>query len=242
MSRGAPLVASADSGPPIRPPPAGQRRQQFKAGSRSHQGARAWLRRSPFRGPCAGRLATAVHSPDHFLTRWLRRASPAAFAAYCIAAAFGAYFCMYAFRKPWSAATFEGQQLLGLGLKEVLVASQLVGYTASKFIGLRFVSALDPARRARVLLALIAAAELALLGFALAPAPAAALSHSSLERRAVSRPSPEGCPMGQTIPKFRTVAPLARALRSTTSTERLRRAPAHAAASPTMPPPTMTRS
>ncbi len=116
MSRGAPLVASADSGPPIRPPPAGRRRQQFKAGSRSHQGARTWLRRSPFRGPCAGRLATAVHSPDPFLTRWLRRASPAAFAAYCIAAAFGAYFCMYAFRKPWSAATFEGQQLLGRGL------------------------------------------------------------------------------------------------------------------------------
>ena len=117
----------------------------------------------------------AVHSPDPFLTRWLRRASPAAFAAYCIAAAFGTYFCMYAFRKPWSAATFEGQQLLGLGLKEVLVASQLVGYTASKFIGLRFVSALDPARRARVLLALIAAAELALLGFALAPVPLAPL-------------------------------------------------------------------
>ena len=37
------------------------------------------------------------------------------------AAAFAAYFCMYAFRKPFTAATFEGLSLWGLGFKTVLV-------------------------------------------------------------------------------------------------------------------------
>ena len=41
------------------------------------------------------------------ITRWLETAPPAFFSAYCIAAAFGTYFCMYAFRKPYTVAVFR---------------------------------------------------------------------------------------------------------------------------------------
>jgi len=89
-------------------------------------------------------------------------------ALWAITAAFTAYFCMYAFRKPFAAAAFEGE-VLGRELKLVLVFSQVVGYTLSKFIGIRLVSETPPRRRAWRLIALISFAELTLLGFALLP-------------------------------------------------------------------------
>ena len=100
---------------------------------------------------------------------WLRRASPAAFSAYAIAAAFSAYFSMYAFRKPFAVATFEGQTLGPLDLKIALVISQVCGYALSKFLSIKFISEITPARRAGALLALIAAAEAALLVYGLVP-------------------------------------------------------------------------
>jgi len=87
------------------------------------------------------------------------------------AAAFGTYFCMYAFRKPFTAGTFEGAEVFGLGLKSVLVISQLAGYMLSKFIGIKVVSEMRGERRAAALIGLILAAELALVGFAVAPVP-----------------------------------------------------------------------
>jgi len=111
---------------------------------------------------------TAAGGP---IRRWLDRASPAAFSAYCIVAAFGTYFCMYAFRKPFTAATFEGTVLGGLALKTLFVAAQVSGYTLSKFIGIRVVSSMPAHRRAASILALIAVAEVALVLFAVTPAP-----------------------------------------------------------------------
>lgn len=105
------------------------------------------------------------------LRRWLERASPVQFSAYCIVAAFGTYFCMYAFRKPFTAATFEGTVAGGLALKTLFVAAQVSGYTVSKFIGIRVVSEMPAHRRAGAILALIALAELSLLFFAVTPAP-----------------------------------------------------------------------
>lgn len=88
-----------------------------------------------------------------------------------MAAAFGTYFCMYAFRKPFTAATFEGEALLGMDYKTVLIVSQLLGYTLSKFIGIRVVSEMAPRYRAAAILTLIAIAHAALLLFAVVPAP-----------------------------------------------------------------------
>ena len=93
------------------------------------------------------------------------------FSTYCITAAFGTYFCMYAFRKPFTAATFEGMELAGIGFKTVLITSQVIGYTLSKFIGIKYVSEVSPSKRAISILFLIGMAELFLLLFALVPAP-----------------------------------------------------------------------
>ena len=106
-----------------------------------------------------------------FLSRKLQTASPPVFSAYCIVAAFGTYFCMYAFRKPFTAGTFEGIELWDIGLKTILIASQVTGYTISKFIGIKVVSEMPPRFRAISIVCLIGIAELALLLFAITPPP-----------------------------------------------------------------------
>jgi hypothetical protein len=86
-------------------------------------------------------------------------------------AAFGAYFCMYAFRKPFSVATFEGMQLFQIDYKIILIIAQVLGYALSKFIGIKVVSELKANQRVYYLLGLISIAELALVLFALVPKP-----------------------------------------------------------------------
>jgi hypothetical protein len=100
---------------------------------------------------------------------WLARASPAAFATFAIAAAFSAYFSMYAFRKPFAAATYDGEAWAGMELKTVLVVSQVAGYALSKFLSIKLVSEITPGRRALALVSLIGMAQLALLAFAVVP-------------------------------------------------------------------------
>ncbi|MFI4933804.1 MAG: DUF5690 family protein [Caulobacterales bacterium] len=100
-------------------------------------------------------------------------ADPAVFAAVAGLAGFCAYFSMYAFRKPFTAATFEvvpGWHF-ALDYKIALVIAQAAGYALSKLIGVRVISEVDPARRGMMILALIGAAWLALIAFALIPAP-----------------------------------------------------------------------
>ena len=83
--------------------------------------------------------------------------------------AFLIYFCMYAFRKPFAAASFSDTEIGGISFKVILVISQVFGYALSKFIGIRFNSGKGMHHRAFYILAFIFLAELALLGFALAP-------------------------------------------------------------------------
>jgi hypothetical protein len=112
------------------------------------------------------------------LTRWLERANPAVFAGHAIVAAFGAYFCMYGFRKPFSVADFESTvDLFGAAVteKSVLVVAQAIGYMVSKFLGIKIVSELAPTRRAIAIVVFIALAELALFLFGVTPAPYRAL-------------------------------------------------------------------
>ncbi|MHC5544790.1 DUF5690 family protein, partial [Singulisphaera rosea] len=88
------------------------------------------------------------------------------YAVWAIIAAFGTYFCMYGFRKPFTAAGFGGADF-----KTVLVVAQVAGYTLSKFVGIRVISEMSPRRRATAILLLVAWAELALLFFGLTPRP-----------------------------------------------------------------------
>jgi len=86
-------------------------------------------------------------------------------------ASFGAYFCMYAFRKPFTVAAFEGLSYWGVDYKILLILTQVVGYTLSKVLGVKIISEMDRERRRYFLLGFIFFAELALLGFALTPPP-----------------------------------------------------------------------
>ena len=86
-------------------------------------------------------------------------------------AAFGAYFCMYGFRKPFTAGVYANEYLGGIGYKTVLVVSQTLGYALSKFIGIKVVSEIRNSQRALRLVLYIGFAQLMLLFFGLVPAP-----------------------------------------------------------------------
>ncbi len=109
--------------------------------------------------------------PPQGVKGWLGRQGPVMFSAWTITAAFCTYFCMYAFRRPFTAGMYTDQTLGGMDYKSVLIISQVLGYTVSKFIGVKFVSEIGPHRRTAAILGLIGAGELALLGFALVPPP-----------------------------------------------------------------------
>lgn len=93
------------------------------------------------------------------------------FIIWCMIAAFGAYFCMYAFRKPFNAGVYEGLTLWGLHYKTILVITQVLGYMLSKFIGIKIISELKAASRNKLIIILILIAETALLLFGLVPYP-----------------------------------------------------------------------
>ncbi|WP_249042456.1 DUF5690 family protein [Flagellimonas olearia] len=78
---------------------------------------------------------------------------------------------MYAFRKPFTVATFDGLAYFGVDYKILLIIAQVLGYALSKFIGIKVISELKPNRRLLLLISLIFLAEMALIGFATLPAP-----------------------------------------------------------------------
>ena len=105
------------------------------------------------------------------LTRWLSTAPGPVLVGYAIFAAFATYFCMYAFRKPFAAASFEGQYFFGtlLKLKTVLVISQIIGYAISKFVGIKVCSEVTRQRRFIMLVGMILFAEVALVLYGVVP-------------------------------------------------------------------------
>ena len=117
--------------------------------------------------------ATAPATGSASLRERLARAPSALFVLYGGLAAFAAYFSMYAFRKPFTAATFE--QVPGwegaIDFKVALIMAQVAGYALSKFIGVKVVSEMTAARRGLSIVALIATSWVALLLFAVLPTP-----------------------------------------------------------------------
>jgi hypothetical protein len=105
------------------------------------------------------------------LNHWLDRASPAAFTVFASFAGFATYFSMYAFRKPFAAASYSsvaGWHFV-LSFKITLVLAQVLGYGTAKFIGIKVIAEMRPAYRARAILGLIGSSWLALVAFALLP-------------------------------------------------------------------------
>jgi hypothetical protein len=110
----------------------------------------------------ASAVGAVTEAPTRRLDDWLLR--PWFFTLWCVIAAFGAYACMYGFRKPFTVGTFDGA-------KAWLVTSQVLGYTLSKIIGIKVIAEMPAARRARVFLTLIGSAQVALLLFAVSRRP-----------------------------------------------------------------------
>jgi hypothetical protein len=93
------------------------------------------------------------------------------FVGWAVIASFGAYFCMYAFRKPFSAGLYHDLELWDIGYKTILIISQVAGYTISKFAGIKVISELKEGSRVKLIIFLILFAEVALLFFGLFPYP-----------------------------------------------------------------------
>ena len=106
-----------------------------------------------------------------YLRRQLSRAPEWVVSITIAICAFGVYFCMYGFRKPFTAAGFEGMTFMGFNYKVWLVSAQVLGYMMSKFYGIKFISSMQPNSRATMIIALIFVAWISLLLFALVPAP-----------------------------------------------------------------------
>lgn len=85
--------------------------------------------------------------------------------------AFGAYTSMYAFRKAFAAGSYSGLAYWHVDYKAWLVIAQVLGYTLSKFYGIKFIAEITALSRGKCVLLLVGISWLALLGFAMVPAP-----------------------------------------------------------------------
>ena len=81
------------------------------------------------------------------------------------------YALVYALRKPFTAATFDGLDFMGMDYKTATSIIQIAGYVLSKFMGIKWISELRREDRVRFIIASVSVAELSLLAFALLPVP-----------------------------------------------------------------------
>ncbi len=85
---------------------------------------------------------------------------------YCMSAAFLTYCSMYAFRKPISSGVFESNQLWGVDYKIILITAQAIGYTISKFAGIKLISEMKSHQRISYILILLGISWFGLFLFA----------------------------------------------------------------------------
>lgn len=86
-------------------------------------------------------------------------------------AALLSYSLVYALRKPYTAASFEGLTLWGSDYKVVVTTIQILGYVIAKLAGIKIISELKREHRFRFLAVSALMAELSLVGFGLLPQP-----------------------------------------------------------------------
>ncbi|NCT75485.1 MAG: hypothetical protein BGO54_22030 [Sphingobacteriales bacterium 46-32] len=85
--------------------------------------------------------------------------------------AFLAYSAVYAYRKPFTTATFTGVSFWGVSYQTWLIISQVIGYMLSKFAGIRFIAELKRNGRWKTSVMLVGIAWISLFFFAITPAP-----------------------------------------------------------------------
>lgn len=83
--------------------------------------------------------------------------------------AFLAYSSVYAYRKPFTVATFDEIKFWGISYQTLLIISQVLGYMLSKFYGIKFIVELKRVGRWKTVAIMMSIAWLSLLLFALLP-------------------------------------------------------------------------
>lgn len=81
------------------------------------------------------------------------------------------YSLVYALRKPFTAAEFEGLQVFGMDYKIVVSIIQLFGYVSAKLLGIKYISELRPEGRLKFIIGSAALSEISLIAFGLLPMP-----------------------------------------------------------------------
>src|SRR5436309_2189626 len=101
------------------------------------------------RGSLLNSTRMELNTTEHPITLWLKRTSPFNFTWYASVTAFCLYTCIFALRKTFGVATYEGISYWGLDYKGWMVIAQVVGYLISKFIGIKVASELKLKYRTR---------------------------------------------------------------------------------------------
>jgi hypothetical protein len=121
---------------------------------------------------CAG--VTIRQGPKAVVKRLgdtLARQSGGFIGGWALAWAFVTYFCMYAFRKPFTAGAYD--HVIGwpfaLDFKACLILCQVLGYALSKALGIKLVAEAGDKGRGWLVLGLIVFSELSLVLFAMLP-------------------------------------------------------------------------
>lgn len=81
------------------------------------------------------------------------------------------YSLVYALRKPFTAAEFDGLKVWGMDYKVAVSIIQLLGYVTAKMLGIKYISELKPEGRLRFIIGSAALSEVSLLAFGLLPIP-----------------------------------------------------------------------
>jgi len=110
-------------------------------------------------------------SDKHRITRWLEDSHPVWFTIYTCIASFCLYTCVFAYRKTFTAATFDGLSYAGISYKVWLVIFQTIGYGLSKFIGIKIISELRSTSRAGGILLMAGIGGISWFFFAITPPP-----------------------------------------------------------------------
>lgn len=108
---------------------------------------------------------------NNTITLWIGRQTGFWFAFYASASAFCLYTCIFALRKSFGVATYEGLTWAGHSFKVWMVVFQVMGYMLSKFIGIKVVSELQASSRGGGILLMTSLASVSWLFFAITPAP-----------------------------------------------------------------------
>ena len=77
---------------------------------------------------------------ESLLSHKLKSAGGLTFTVYAALTGFCLYTCVYAFRKTFTAATFDGLFYWGISYKVWLITFQVVGYGMAKFAGIKIIS------------------------------------------------------------------------------------------------------